>query len=86
MSYNMPPGVSESDIPGNSPEDVAWEKLLEDIAGSGLSVSEARARWESQPAMLEAAKRAVLTMQNAGYFYKYGGPELSTAIVKAKAK
>jgi hypothetical protein len=33
MSYNMPPGVSVNDIPGNRPEDLAadefWEKLGE---------------------------------------------------------
>lgn len=28
---NLPPGVTESMIPGNRPEDIAWEKLHNDI-------------------------------------------------------
>lgn len=28
--YNLPPGVSISDIPGNRPEDEAWDKLYEE--------------------------------------------------------
>ena len=56
---NLPPGCSESDIPGNRPEDVAWDNLLDEIAGSGLDIEEARRRWISQPDLLEAAKMFV---------------------------
>jgi hypothetical protein len=31
---NLPPGCSESDIPGNRPEDVRWEKWLEEALGA----------------------------------------------------
>jgi len=27
--WNMPPGVNENDIPGNRPEDAAWERFIE---------------------------------------------------------
>ncbi len=29
--YNMPPGVNESDIPGNRPEDLALDSLTDQI-------------------------------------------------------
>jgi hypothetical protein len=28
---NLPPGVRDCDIPGNSPEDIAWDKAIEAI-------------------------------------------------------
>lgn len=31
MASNLPPGVSESDIPGNRPEDVAYEEFWEHL-------------------------------------------------------
>jgi hypothetical protein len=31
MASNLPPGCRESDIPGNRPEDIAHEKLVEEI-------------------------------------------------------
>ena len=55
-SFNLPPGCSESDIPGNRPEDAKWEALIEDISASGLSADEARQRWESQPDLLALAR------------------------------
>lgn len=33
MSSNLPPGVTDSMIPGNRPEDVAWESFHELIDG-----------------------------------------------------
>lgn len=48
---NLPPGCSVSDIPGNRPEDEAWELLFDDILNSGLTAQEARERWESVPAL-----------------------------------
>ncbi len=42
---NLPPGVTDNMIPGNRPEDMAWddfcERALEQLANSGLSVDEA---------------------------------------------
>jgi hypothetical protein len=29
--WNLPPGVTESMIPGNRPEDIAWEKAWETL-------------------------------------------------------
>ena len=46
MSSNLPPGVSVSDIPGNRPEDEAWERLIERISESGLDVDQASRAWE----------------------------------------
>jgi hypothetical protein len=34
IGYNMPPGVSESDIPGNRPEDALDEQILDDLFGA----------------------------------------------------
>jgi hypothetical protein len=31
MASNLPPGCRESDIPGNRPEDIAHEKLVDEI-------------------------------------------------------
>ena len=38
---NLPPGVTDDMIPGNRPEDEAWEKLFETIGASGLTADEA---------------------------------------------
>ena len=41
---NLPPGCRESDLPGNRPEDVAWDKYLDEVLDTlavlGLDVSE----------------------------------------------
>lgn len=46
---NLPPGVSDSDIPGNRPEDVAFENLVErierDLEARGLGVDDANWIW-----------------------------------------
>lgn len=34
---NLPPGVRESDIPGNRPEDMEWERLFEWLGDTGLT-------------------------------------------------
>jgi hypothetical protein len=31
MNSNLPPGVTEGMLPGNRPEDMAWDKLHESI-------------------------------------------------------
>ena len=37
---NMPPGVSASDIPGNTATDDEWEKLIDFLAETGLEPGE----------------------------------------------
>lgn len=53
---NLPPGVSDSDIPGNTAEDAAFDRLYDQIALSGLTAEEAKRRWDSQPDLLEACR------------------------------
>ena len=62
MAYNLPPGCSESDIPGNRPEDAEWDELLNDIIQSPFTAKEARARWESQPGLLATLKNALVRL------------------------
>ena len=31
FGWDLPPGVNASDIPGNRPEDAAWEKMMDDF-------------------------------------------------------
>lgn len=40
----LPPGIEHGDLPGNTAEDEAWDRLWEDVATSGLSVEEVRER------------------------------------------
>jgi hypothetical protein len=42
MDSNLPPGVSVSDIPGNRPEDEAWDDIFNQILESGLEPNEVR--------------------------------------------
>lgn len=44
--WNLPPGVSESDIPGNRPEDIAREQKFEELLSEGLTEAEAEAKLE----------------------------------------
>lgn len=62
MSYasNLPPGVTESMIPGNRPEDVRYEELYEQertrLVEEGLGDNEIEAsmeKWEPEPEDLE---------------------------------
>lgn len=55
---NLPPGCSPSDIPGNTPEDEAWDRLFNDMLEIGLTAREARARWDSAPQLLRALKHS----------------------------
>ena len=45
--FNLPPGCSLRDIPGNRPEDAEWDSLFEWLSDSGLDPSEIRRRIES---------------------------------------
>lgn len=38
MSWNLPPGVRECDIPGNRPEDEAWDAFYEFCEREGMEV------------------------------------------------
>ena len=40
--WNMPPGISEADIPGNRPEDQEWDGLFDWLADSGLTPTQIR--------------------------------------------
>jgi hypothetical protein len=50
MSSNLPPGVTESMIPGNRPEDEGWERFHEQIDDDcyelALDVEQAQVVWE----------------------------------------
>ena len=49
MSSNLPPGVTESMLPGNRPEDMSWERFHEwldaEIEGNNLSLDDAYIIW-----------------------------------------
>lgn len=51
MTSNLPPGVTESMFPGNTPEDAAWKAFLDDVQADCderlLTVEEARITWET---------------------------------------
>lgn len=51
MSYNLPPGVRECDLPGNRPEDVGWEqfhqRVDDDTVERGMSPEEATIVWQA---------------------------------------
>lgn len=42
MSSNLPPGVSDSDIPGNRPEDMEWDNLWDWLGGIDIEPEEIR--------------------------------------------
>lgn len=44
---NLPPGVSDYDIPGNRPEDIEWEKLIDKMMSDVDSPYDARKVWEA---------------------------------------
>lgn len=44
MESNLPPGMTDRMIPGNTPEDEEWESLFNDMATWGLSPAEIRRR------------------------------------------
>jgi len=39
-NWNLPPGCSDADIPGNRPIDQEWEKLIEWLCDCGLQPGE----------------------------------------------
>lgn len=50
MASNLPPGCTDSMIPGNRPEDEAWERLFEIIGKEsgdyGMTDSDALCAWK----------------------------------------
>lgn len=60
---NLPPGVSESMIPGNRPEDAAWElfhEWLDDECGvNKLTFEEARLIWQTGLALSRGGCKCV---------------------------
>ena len=43
---NLPPGVSNNDLPGNRPEDTEWDSLFEFLSNCDLEPVEIRAAVE----------------------------------------
>ena len=48
MSSNLPPGLTESMIPGNTQADVEWDELIDWLASIGLEPAEIRRRITSK--------------------------------------
>jgi len=50
MGYNLPPGVTESMLPGNTPEDRAWDELIDqmfiDVAEMAITPWDAMKIWK----------------------------------------
>lgn len=46
MASNLPPGVTEGMIPGNRPQDIAYQQKFEELLDEGLSEEEAEAKLE----------------------------------------
>jgi len=44
FGWDLPPGVSESDIPGNRKDDERWERMIEDLE---LAVEELKSSYQS---------------------------------------
>lgn len=61
MPSDLPPGVTAGMIPGNRPEDEAWEKLLDQIVGDAADVGmcdmDAMVAWELGKAAYLAARK-----------------------------
>lgn len=60
MADNLPPGCSINDIPGNRPEDIAWEKFYDTIAGDssfyGMTDMDALWAWKAGLAVYRTAR------------------------------
>lgn len=80
MSYNLPPGVSENDIPGNRPEDIAWDDLVDWLGTLNLTPREIRKRLEVYDQLLGSARLAQLV------FLKAVGGRVETADVLSADK
>lgn len=61
MPSNLPPGVNEGMIPGNRPEDIAWENLHEgidqDASMEGMSDIDTMVAWKIGLAAWKASKK-----------------------------
>jgi len=68
--FNLPPGVSVSDIPGNRPEDVAeeefWEKLHEKLTAEGYRQADIDDIFENDFTM-----KAMMVAREMGYTRGY---------------
>lgn len=60
---NLPPGLSESSLPGNTPEDHAWYQLHERIDTQPYDA--AARRWDSQPDLLAACEAGLEVLVSA---------------------
>jgi hypothetical protein len=73
---NLPPGCQEGDLPGNRPEDVAWEKYLDEVmdelATLGLDVSELSVGDERF--VMDAVDDAAENMQDEDGYFPWNDP------------
>lgn len=70
--FNLPPGCSASDIPGNSDQDAEWEKLFDDLGSMGISPHDIRERVNNHP-------KAIVQLEKVRRLIKvYGLPEFGT--------
>ena len=60
MLSNLPPGVTEGMIPGNRPEDLAWEKFHEEVDENAFSLNlsdqDALVAWKMGIGAFQAAR------------------------------
>ena len=54
MASNLPPGVTDGMLPGNRPEDVAWDELNDWLIDTGLTPEEIRQRVNDADRLAEA--------------------------------
>ena len=63
MSSNLPPGVTDSMILGNRPEDIAWEyvhdRIDDDSNSEGLDPEDALFIWENGVELYRATRRQI---------------------------
>ena len=65
FGWDLPPGVNVSDIPGNRPEDAAWEIILDKL-GEHLKTDEARG------ALVKLAYQSVHGLELVEQLIQYG--------------
>lgn len=72
MSSNFPPGCSANDIPGNRPEDEAWERVvdwfIEYSSETDLTPEEIKRAVLMGIAAVKAEAKIIGNMINAAYY------------------
>jgi hypothetical protein len=62
MASNLPPGCRESDIPGNRPEDIAYEKLVDEIESALKPLT-----WQSSDEEFERVTKDIIKLIDKAY-------------------